>query len=60
MQQRRLSSAVLIDYLRLLAGVISAALASLTLIEARSWPMVVLTLGATEWGHLLAALGLGP
>jgi hypothetical protein len=45
-------------YLRLLAGSVGAALASLAIVEAQSWPMVVLTLGVTEWGHLVALLGL--
>jgi acetyl esterase/lipase len=48
------------DYLRLIAGATSATLASLVAIEARSWPMVVATLGASEWGHVLAALALTP
>jgi acetyl esterase/lipase len=30
------------------------------MIEARSWTMVVLTLGVSEWGHVLAALALTP
>ncbi|MEO7913223.1 MAG: alpha/beta hydrolase [Roseiflexaceae bacterium] len=49
-----------LDYLRLLIGTASAGLASLAMIEARSWPMVVLTLGVSEWGHVLAALALTP
>src|SRR3954454_22283087 len=48
------------DYLRLLVGIASAALASLAVVEARTWPMVVLTLGVSEWGHVLAALALTP
>src|SRR5437868_305387 len=60
MQTQTTASAKPLDYLRLLIGATSAALASLAVVEARSWPMVVLTLGATEWGHVLAALALTP
>ncbi len=49
-----------LDYLRLAIGTASAALGSLAVIEARSWPMVVLTLGVSEWGHVLAGLALIP
>jgi acetyl esterase/lipase len=60
MKLRRPNFAVPIDWLRLLLGAASASLASLSVVEARSWPMVMLTLGATEWGHALAALALAP
>jgi acetyl esterase/lipase len=60
MQSPPRKAAVLRDYLRLIAGAASAGLASLVVIEARSWPMVVLALGASEWGHVLAALALTP
>src|SRR5689334_15845848 len=49
-----------LDVLRLLVGAASAALGSLAVAEARSWPMVVLRLGVTEWCHVLAALALTP
>jgi acetyl esterase/lipase len=49
-----------LDYSRLLVGAASAALASQAVIEARSWPLVMATLGVTEWGHVLAALALTP
>jgi hypothetical protein len=60
MQSRTPDGTTSLDYLRLLVGATSAALASLAVVEARSWPMVVLTLGATEWGHVLAAFALTP
>src|SRR3954451_19775161 len=60
MRPRSREAAVPLDYLRLLIGAASAALASLAVVEARSWPLVMLTLGVTEWGHLLAALALTP
>jgi len=60
MQSRTPDGTTSLDYLRLLLGATSAALASLAVVEARSWPMVVLTLGATEWGHVLAAFALTP
>src|SRR4051812_20284940 len=49
-----------LDYLRLLVGATSAALGSLVVVEARSWLMVVLTLGVSEWGQVLAALAATP
>jgi acetyl esterase/lipase len=60
MTQRRSFIAVLIDYVRLLFGSLAAALASLAVVEARNWTLVLLTLGVTEWGHVLAALALTP
>jgi acetyl esterase/lipase len=33
---------------------LSTALASLAVVEPRNWPLVVLTIGVTEWGHWLA------
>lgn len=51
---------VLLDYGRLVLGAASAGLASLTVVEARNWPLVMLTIGVTEWGHVLAALALAP
>jgi acetyl esterase/lipase len=60
MQSRPRNAASTLDYVRLLVGATSAALAPLAVIEARSWPMVVLTLGVSEWGHVLAALALTP
>ena len=58
--QRRPPRTSPLDYLRLIVGSAGAALASLVVAEARSWPMVVLTLGVSEWGHVLAALALTP
>src|SRR5437868_7071948 len=58
MASHRLRRSAPLDYLRLLVGATSTALASLAVSEARSWPMVVLTLGVCEWGHVLAALAL--
>src|SRR5437867_2285532 len=46
------------DLLRLLVGAASAAVASLSLINAPTWPLLMLRIGATEWGHMLAALAL--
>src|SRR5512138_1691607 len=60
MNPRRAGITAPSDYLRLLAGAASAALASQAVVEARSWPLVMLTLGVTEWGHVLAALALVP
>src|SRR5688500_13873790 len=60
MQSRPRNAVQPLDYLRLLVGGSSAALASLAVVEARSWPMVVLTLGVSEWGHVLAALARTP
>jgi acetyl esterase/lipase len=60
MQSRTRDETNPLAYLRLLVGATSAALASVAVVEARSWAMVVLTLGATEWGHVLAALALTP
>lgn len=45
-------------YFRLLAATVAAGISSLTLLEAQTWNMLVLTLGATEWGHLVAPLAL--
>jgi acetyl esterase/lipase len=39
---------------------VSVALASLAVLEAPTWPTLVLAIGATEWGHVLAALALAP
>lgn len=41
-------------WLPALAGAISAALASLVVLEPLNWDMIVLKILATEWGHLLA------
>ena len=45
-------------YLRAIAGAACVALGSLAVAEARSWNQVLLTIGVTEWGHVVAALGL--
>src|SRR6266545_1090489 len=47
-------------YLRLLMGAVSAGLAALSVVEPQNWNMVVLTIGVTEWGHVVATLGLAP
>jgi acetyl esterase/lipase len=45
-------------FLRLIAGAAGAALASLAVVEPRTWNQLVLSIGVSEWGHVLAALGL--
>ncbi len=40
--------------LRILIGGLSAAVALLAVIEPRSWEMLVLKIGVTEWGHVFA------
>jgi acetyl esterase/lipase len=45
-------------FLRLTVGAVSTGLASLAVVEARTWDMLVLTVGVTEWGHVVAPLGL--
>jgi acetyl esterase/lipase len=40
--------------LRVLIGALSAALASLAVVEPLSWNMLVLKIGVTEWGHVFA------
>jgi acetyl esterase/lipase len=40
--------------LRVLIGALSAAVASLAVIEPRNWKMLLLAIGVTEWGHLFA------
>jgi len=60
MPSRASRGAAPLAFLRLLVGSVSAGIASLAVVEARTWPMVLLTLGVTEWGHILAALALAP
>lgn len=60
MHSRHSERAALLGLLRLVVGGLSAALGSLAVVEARSWTLVLLTLGASEWGHVLAALALTP
>lgn len=43
---------------RVLAGAASLTIAALAVVEAPTWPLFLLALGATEWGHLVALAGL--
>jgi acetyl esterase/lipase len=58
MHSRRPATTAPIAYLRLLGGALSAALAALAVLKPQNWPMVMLTLGTTEWGHLVALAAL--
>jgi acetyl esterase/lipase len=58
MSKQQTRSASPAAFLRLILGAVSAGLASLAVVEARSWNQVVLTIGVTEWGHVIAPLGL--
>jgi acetyl esterase/lipase len=42
------------DFLRLLVGAVMAAIASLSMLDAPSWPLLVLRIGVTELGYALA------
>jgi len=54
MRSTNLHSARMTRELSTLIGAVSAAVASLAVVEPRSWNMLVLTIGVTEWGHLFA------